>query len=47
MSREDIGLIQCTIGCNGKAKYDVSRGRVTIWNIIGNTSELSQGAKLN
>jgi hypothetical protein len=46
MSREGFGPIQGTIRCKGKAKYDVSRERVTMSNIIGNKTELSQGAKL-
>jgi hypothetical protein len=47
MSRKGFGPIQGTMRHREKAKYDVSRGRVTMCNIIGNRLELSQGAKLD
>jgi hypothetical protein len=43
MSREGFGPIQGTMQRRGKVKYDVSRGRVTMCNIISNKTELSQG----
>jgi hypothetical protein len=42
----DFGPIQGTIRRQGKAKYEVSTGTVSMCNIIGNRLELSQGAKL-